>query len=368
VIATRSSAAAAALTHRETPLGGGRLPGWELPLYKLDAFLTRLTHWEFWPSWVTYAPLVPYILWLGVRHWRVGGVMACTHANPGIPLGGIVGESKWDILQLLPAESIVPCALITPGPLDERLAHLNQVVRERAWTWPIVLKPDVGQRGQGVCIIAGPAEARKYLARRPGRVLAQAYHPGPFEAGVFFVRLPTEHRGRIFSITDKRFPTVVGDGRSTIRALVWRHPRYRVQARAHLANLGARTDEIPAAGERVKLGDIGNHCRGSLFLDGSHLITPGLTKAIDQIAQRAAGFFFGRFDIRYSDPEALKRGEGFRIVELNGLLSESTNIYDPGTSFWSAQRTLREQWRLAFAVGACCRSAGTRPGRLYGAA
>jgi hypothetical protein len=278
--------------------------------------------------------------------------MACTHCNPSIPLGGIVGESKWDILRLLPQDSIVPSALIEAAPLDERLARLDQVIQDRDWTWPIILKPDVGERGRGVERIRSSQEARQYLDNEPNDVISQECHPGPFEMGLFYVRLPGEPRGRVFSVTDKRFPAVTGDGKSNIRTLIWRHPRLRAQAAAHLANLGGRANTVPAAGELVDLGNIGNHCRGSMFLDGARLVTPELTTAIDAIARRTPGFFFGRFDIRYSDVDALRSGRGFQIVELNGLLSESTNIYDPATPFWRAQRILREQWRLAFEVGA----------------
>jgi hypothetical protein len=64
------------------------------------------------------------------------------------------------------------------------------------------------------------------------------------------------------------------------------------------------------------------------------------------------GFFVGRFDLRYSDDEALSRGEGFQILELNGAASEATNIYDANNSLWSAYRTLFRQWELVYAIGA----------------
>jgi hypothetical protein len=295
---------------------------------------------------------MPYIAWLAIRHIRKGSLMACTRCNPSIPLGGIVGESKWDILRLLPQDSIVPSALIGPAPTERRTARLDRVMRDRDWTWPIILKPDVGERGRAVRRIRTALDARRYLENERGPVIAQVFHPGPLEAGIFYARLPTEGVGRIFSITDKRFASVTGDGHSTVRTLIWRHSRCRAQAAAHLANLGEHADSVPRAGEQVELGAIGNHCRGAMFLEGAHLITPQLTAAIDSIAQRTPGFYFGRFDVRYSDLSAFKAGRGFQIVELNGLLSESTNIYDPVIPFWRAQGILREQWRLAFRVGA----------------
>lgn len=345
------------VTTTPTPIGAalrcpdpsGQARGIELLRLKIGARLTRLARWEFWPSWAVYLPLIPYIILLGLRH---GGLRVCTRCNPAIPHGGVVGESKWDILRLLPAEAVVPTELIAKGEIEVRVGAVVRATGQGRWGWPVVLKPDVGERGRNVSLVRDASEARDYLLRHSGPVLAQRYHPGPFEAGVFYVRFPGTARGRIFSVTDKRFATVTGDGRSTLRTLVWRHPRYRLQAGAHLSALGDRADDTPGPGECVRLGFAGNHCRGAMFLDGERLITPELADAFDSIGVRTPGFFFGRFDVRYTDEADFAAGRGFEVIELNGLLSESTNIYDPGITFWKAQRVLREQWRLAFQIGA----------------
>lgn len=329
----------------------------ELIRSKFSARLSRLLYWEFCPAWAIYLPLIPYVAYLALRH---RGITTCTLANPGIPLGGLVGESKWDILKLLPQDAIVPTTLIEPAPLADRIAAIEATIRDRRWSWPIILKPDVGERGTGVSLVRNQHEARNYLQQQPAAVLAQSYHPGPYEAGVFYVRMPDESTGQIFSITDKRFPAVTGDGHSSIRTLIWRHPRYRVQARTFLSRLAHEADRVPDEGEQVTLGFMGNHCRGSMFLDGAALITPELTAAIDAIATNTPGFHFGRFDIRYSNVEAFKAGRDFRIVELNGLLSESTNIYDPSMGFFRAQSILRRQWRWAYRIGHSIRTHDTK--------
>jgi hypothetical protein len=43
-------------------------------------------------------------------------------------------------------------------------------------------------------------------------------------------------------------------------------------------------------------------------------------------------------------------GRNIRIIELNGLTSESTNIYDPKYGLFFAYRTLFEQFRIAFEI------------------
>lgn len=329
---------------------------------RLWAGISRLWRWEFWPAWLFYIPLIPWLAYLAVRH---RGLTTPTAANPGIvPHGGVVGESKFEILSKLPPEWIVPSALITSAPVAERVAALLRTIAERGWSFPLILKPDAGQRGAGLRLVRDPEAAARYFNEHPQAILAQAYHRGPFEAGIFYYRMPSEATGRILSITDKQFPALIGDGASSVESLIWGHPRFRMQAGTFLARMNGQAEAILPADERLPLTIAGNHCQGTLFRDGSHLITPALEEAVDAIARRFDGFFFGRFDVRYSDVNAFKAGHGFAIVELNGVTSESTNIYDPTWRLGRAYRVLFRQWALLFEIGAQNRSMGRPVSRL----
>jgi hypothetical protein len=321
--------------------------------------VSKLWRWEFWPAWVFYLPLVPWFLLLAARH---RSLTVWTAANPGItPAGGVVSESKSEIHSRLPAEWVVPTLLI---PADESEHRAERAVREvaaRGWEYPVILKPDAGERGAGVRKVHSAGGVADYLAVNPAAVVAQPFHPGPFEAGIFYYRLPGEERGRIFSITDKVFPVLVGDGRSTLEELIWAHPRYRMQANTFLTRHAESLTRVAAEGERLPLAMAGNHCQGTLFRDGSTLLTPELERAVDEIVKRFDGFHVGRFDVRYSDPEEFKAGRGFAVVELNGVTAESTNLYDPSWSLWRAYRTLLRQWALLFRIGHLNRLQGHRP-------
>ena len=325
---------------------------------KLIAAVSRLWRWEFWPAWVFYLPLAPWFLLLAIRY---RSFTVWTAANPGIPAGGVVGESKADILAKLSREWAVPTFLIDAGEHGGRVRHALAGITNRDWSYPLVLKPDAGQRGASVRQAHDAADIEKYLAANPGPVIAQPFHPGPFEAGVFYYRLPGEERGRIFSVTDKVFPAVVGDGRSTLEELIWFHPRYRMQAATFLARHAATADRVLAAGERFPLALAGNHCQGTLFRDGGYLLTAELEAAFDRIARTWDGFFVGRFDVRYADPDEFRAGHGFAVIELNGATSESTNLYDPSWPLWRAYLTLFRQWAVLFRVGAANRRLGHRP-------
>jgi len=323
---------------------------------RMASLAARWSRWEFWPTWLFYLPVTVHIGWLALRH---GGLSTITAANPGMPDGGLVGESKFDILQRLPPRWTVPSMLVERGEPDLRLHHLQTECGARGWSLPLILKPDVGQRGAGVRLIQTWAMAAEYLTAVDAPVIAQPYHPGPFEAGIFYYRLPGSPRGHILSITDKRFPVLIGDGVSTIETLIWSHPRYRLQAATFIARHRAALDRVLDAGERFLLAIAGNHCQGTLFRDGRHLLTPALERRVDEIADAYRGFFVGRFDVRYADVAAFKAGRDLAIVELNGVTSESTNIYDPDGTLWNAYRQLFRQWEIIFAIGAANRASGT---------
>ena len=324
---------------------------------RIAARLARWSRWEFWPMWLFYAPVAVRVALLALRH---RGLSTITASNPGMPDGGTVGESKFDILTRLPAEWTIPFGLVGEGAIPERVRHVSEHAQRAGWGFPLILKPDVGQRGVGVRLARTMSEVEAYLSRQTGRVLVQPYHEGPFEAGVFYYRMPGWSRGRILSITDKHFPFIVGDGRSTMDELIWAHPRYRMQAGTFLQRHREVLTRVLPVGERLQLAIAGNHAQGTLFRDGRHLLTPALERRIDEIAQAYPGFFVGRFDIRYRDAEAFKAGRDIAIVELNGVTAESTNIYDPDGSLLDAYRQLFRQWSIVFAIGAANRARGAR--------
>ncbi len=348
---------------------------------RIKATISRASHHEFWPAWVFYTPLVPWLAWLGIRH---GGVMSCTCANPTIGAGGgVVGESKIAILRALaPAgEAVLRAVVIEPGEVGARVRRLAGAMAsgELPREYPIVLKPDSGQRGYAVRIARSAEDARDYLARMVRPVVAQAYHPGPVEIGCMWMRSPDARNGRlgrVFSITTKHFSELLGDGRHTVEQLIYRHRRFRCQADTLLTRLAEQRLEVPASGERVRLVHVGNHAQGAMFRDGSEHITPELEAWIDRAAAgfRASpegpgvplpagdnGLDFGRFDIRAESLEHLRRAEGLAIIELNGTAAESTNIYDPDRSVWWAWGVLLRQWAILYRLGARRRGQGVRP-------
>src|SRR5581483_10037752 len=336
------------LTHRGRRLAIGR---WR-----------RFRNWEFWPLPVFYAPIAAYVAWLALKH---RSLTLPTAVNPAIPGGGFAGESKIDILRALSAsrEAALRATRVPAGPLAERVGAAERFLRREKLAYPVVVKPDLGERGLGVVFVRSTAELRAALAASDVDAIVQEMAPG-HEFGIFYVRHPDDDRGRIFSITEKVLPSVRGDGRRTLEQLILDDERAVCMARCHLERFADRLDTVPAAGEDVRLVDVGTHSRGAIFRDAAWARTPALEAAVDAISRRWEGFHFGRYDVRVERVEDLVAGRGFKIVELNGLTAEATHIYHPGTALRAAYRVLFEQWRIAFEIGRANRDRGVPPASL----
>jgi len=330
-------------------------------LMRLRTWVERWKHWEFWPAWLFYPPVVLYCLWLGIKY---RGLRLPTAANPGIFSGGIVGESRMATLQALMDKSpgfTADAELLDGSTPQERLNSLRKICQRRSIDYPFILKPDVGQRGVGVKLVQNEKQALVYLEHSRAPLIVQRYVQGPQEVGVFYYRFPHEPQGHIFAITEKIFPVVTGNGQSTISELIWADSRARFMANKYIQRLNGRANEVLAAGQSVRLVEAGNHAQGCIFKDGTRFCTPALAECIDSISKKIPGFYIGRFDIRYSSEEDLSAGTNFKIIELNGAASEATSIYDARNSLVEAFRTLFRQWDLVFAIGAANRRNGSVP-------
>ncbi len=335
--------------------------GWLLRWWARSGLRRRLHH-EWWPTWMLYVPILPIGVWLALRH---RSLRAPPVSNPALPDSGLVGDSKSALLARLTAAPVIPWCLLPALPAAQRLARLERWMQRTGQTWPLILKPDSGERGAGVRLVADRTTALTWLADHPVRAIAQVFHPGPVEIGIFYARVPGRP-GSILAITDKVFPIITGDGQRTLAELITGHQRFRLQQAVYLRRLGATAERVPAAGETVSLGLAGNHCQGCLFRDGSDLITPELIRAVDGWMVGCKGVNFGRFDVRAASREAIRSGSGLGVIELNGLTSEPTNLYDPERSLFYAWGQLVRTWSRSWPIGVAEMRRGARPPSLIG--
>jgi hypothetical protein len=324
-----------------------------------------LSRFEFWPAWVFYAPVWLWIICLMIRHRSIRLPLI---ANPGFPAGGLVGEEKSRLFAKFKGSerSLLPDYVVitrSTAPVEMQWQPIVAQMRKAGLAHPLVAKPDIGCRGAGVQPIRSPTDLLHYINAFPSGAsfLLQTMIEAEGEAGVFYVREPGEKHGRIISLTLKYFPHVIGDGRSTLRELIFADPRAGKVPQLYLARFKDELDDVLPVGEAKRLVFSGSHSKGAIFRNGNDFITEAMRARFDAIADGIEGFHFGRFDVRFDDFGAFRRGEDFAIIEYNGAGAEVTHIWDSRTRLIEAWRDLCGQFSLLFRVGAANRRLGFRP-------
>jgi len=306
-------------------------------------FFIRLTHWEYWPFGIIQFPFFIYYLWLSLR---ARSFLFFSASNPGIVMGGMLGESKYDVLQLVP-DLYKPKTIFIRYPATKE--QVLEIIRDNRFQFPVIFKPDLGERGFMVKRIFNVTEVEDYLKKIKADFLIQEWVDEPVECGVFYTRFPYEKDGKVTSLVLKEMLTVTGDGVSTLQKLILNKPRAKLQWEVLKEVYAEKLTMIIPKEDIVELNDIGNHCLGTKFLNGEHLINSTLSQTFDSISKRINGFYFGRYDIRCTNIEDLYQGK-VKIMELNGCGAEPGHIYHPGFPLWKALRILFVHWKNMFII------------------
>lgn len=307
-------------------------------------FFIRLLSWEYWPFAVVYIPVFVYWFWLSLK---ARSFFFFSAANPSIESGGLLGESKMAILDKI-SDEFKPRTLFVSA--SSHLKDLFDRVDEAGLTFPLIAKPNAGERGWRVEKLDHWESLVNYSQSSHVDFLLQEYVDYSLELGVFYYRMPGQPTGTLSSIVQKEFLSVTGNGRDCIETLICQNDRALLQLEALSARYGDELERIPTPGETVLLMPIGNHSRGTKFLNANHLITPELTQLFDRISGAIDGFYFGRYDLRCRSVADLYAGQHIRILELNGAGAEPAHIYQPGFSLWEAWGILLHHWRVLFDI------------------
>jgi len=324
------------------------------------------------PNNILYIPVILRWFLLAIRY---RSITLPTASNPMIETGGFMGESKSSVMNMVGDEQRVWVAdfvtLHRNGEDTETdLKKALELMEGRGLGFPIVAKPDIGWNGYGVNLVEDSNHLHKYIASFPSNenIILQrpVHHDG--EAGVFYVRIPGEEKGNLYSLTLRYFPYVIGDGKSTLTELIHNDPRTKMRADFYLGgksnHLGFGKEDlehVPQEGELIRLTFIGSLRVGGLYRDAGHLITPELTQRFDEIARSMPEFYYGRFDVRFESTDLLKEGKGFSIIEINGAGAEAIQAWDPDVPVRKLYSEFFKAQSLLFRVGALNRKRGFKP-------
>lgn len=320
---------------------------------KRPLFFVKWTNYEYWPYLLFFLPLVPYWLILAIR---ARSLTFFTAANPGIEHGGIFGESKMAILHMID-KKYLPISVFFEKSSD--LKTVLNSLKSSKLAFPIILKPDVGERGNAVEKIDNALMLEAYLKKVNEDFIAQEYIDYEVELGVLYYKFPNNADSGITSIVAKEFLSVVGDGEATLLTLLEQNDRARFQ----IPSLSTKfsMDMVLKKGEILKVEPIGNHCRGTKFISGMHLINDDLIKIFDDVSENIMGFNFGRFDLKVKSIEDLMKGENIKILELNGVTSEPGHIFDPKWTLLRAYRDTAANMKIMMQVSKANMKLGVKP-------
>lgn len=307
---------------------------------KYKPWFIKLSNSEYWPVWLYYIPVWIQHFWLALR---VRNLYFFLGTNPAVD-GFILSDSKSKTMQLVP-EAHRPRSVLLPGEVS--IEKIRAAVASSGLAFPLILKPDIGFRGIKVQKVEHQEQLEQLLSSRNVPLMLQEYCEGPLEIGIFYYRYPNARHGSIPSVTIKENLLVTGDGSATLEELVNKNPRAILQKNRLKEKFQNKWNEVPAIGDHIILETIGNHNRGTRFINGNHLIDQALLDIFDTLSYQMKGFYFGRFDIMAASWEAIKEKREFKILEVNGVGGEPTHIYDPNTSLIKAWRDLCFTWRVA---------------------
>ncbi len=229
--------------------------------------LKNITQWEYWPWYIFYVPLLPYAFYLAFKSRSFGFFSA---VNPGIEGSGNGSESKYKTLQLLP-EKYKPTSLFINK--DESFEAVLNKISSKNLAYPLIIKPDIGYRGLLVQKINSERDLYSYITKYNAiNLIIQEFIQLKNECGIFYHRIPHENKGKITSITLKKYLTVIGDGKSSLLNLIKNDVR-AIKYLTLVAELNKdKLDSIPKKNKEVILSFIGNHSKGTQFINGNHLI------------------------------------------------------------------------------------------------
>ena len=310
-----------------------------------NTFFYKLSHWEYWSTYMFYLPNIPYVTYLAIK---AKSPVFYTATNPAIKNSGDGTESKYKTVQLIPEKYRPKSVLVTPNESFKTV--LKNISTEKV-TFPLIAKPDIGFRGMLVKKINSENELEKYLEKYPLNIIIQEFITYKNECGILYYRLPNEEKGRVTSFTLKKFSTVIGDGKLTLSELILADDRakiyYDLFKDIHKENMLL----IPNKGKEILLTAIGNHSKGTEFLNGNNLINDALIDTIDTINKQINGWYYGRLDIKYNTFEELIKGDNFKILEINGIISEATHVFDANKySYFDAIKAIKDHWTIVYKI------------------
>lgn len=308
------------------------------------SLIKKIKNWEQWPFKILYAPVVPVWFWYMIRS---RAVWFFTPSNPKLTFGGMEGEPKKEMHDLLP-ENLRP-GYFNIKPLDD-FSEIKERLAQSGIQYPLIVKPEVG--GQGILFrkIEDEEHLKEYHSKIPVEYFIQEFIKYPLEVSLFYYRYPFEKKGAITGFLQKVPMCVRGDGVHTLEELLLMNLKAKKRIEEIRHKHEHNFNKIIPDGETYFLSHAANHNRGANFIDLSSEINEDLVNMLDKISIDINDFFYGRYDIMCNSIEELKQGKSFMILEYNGCGAEPNHFYDTGYTLSGAWKEILKHWKILYEI------------------
>ncbi len=306
--------------------------------------IQKIKNWEQWPFKILYAPISPVWLWYIIRS---KAIWFFTPSNPKLTFGGMEGEPKKEMHDLLPSH-LCP-AFFNVQPSDD-FCFIKKNLEEKKIKFPLIVKPEVG--GQGILFrkINNEIQLKNYHEQMSFDYFVQEFIDYPLEVSLFYYRYPDEPKGEITGFLQKIPMQVTGDGIHTLEELIMMNAKSGKRIEEIRQKHEENFKKILQPNEKYMLSYAANHNRGACFIDLKNEIDERLLKIPDAISNSINDFFYGRYDIMCHSVEELKQGKNFVILEYNGCGAEPNHFYDTGYSLMGAWKEILKHWKILYRI------------------
>ena len=315
----------------------------------------KIKNWESWPFKVLYTPMAIFWLWYIIRS---GAVWFFTPSNPRLTFGGMEGEPKKEMYNLLDKKLYPPTFTILP---TESLAILKEKLLLHKINYPFIVKPEIG--GQGILLrkINNETELATYHKIMQWEYIVQQLVEYPMEVSVFYIRHPKNDTGIITGFLQKIPLQVIGNGYDTLEKLIEKHSKgHKLLDRLYSKHF-QNWKKVIDLGEKYLLSDAANHNRGAQFIDLKNEIDQNLVGVFDKISSAGNQFYYGRYDIMCTNVQDLKAAKNFSILEYNGCGAEPNHFYDTGYTLLQAYKEILKHWKALYEISKYNKSLGFEP-------
>lgn len=304
-----------------------------------------MSNWEQWPFNVIYAPLG--VVWLYYAA-KARAFWYFSNVNPTLYFSGFEGETKKEMYRQLPQELYPKTIFVLP---EESMNDVLTRMKEAHLHFPLVVKPDIGTQGLMFRKLDNEEQLQAYHQFVGNEYLIQDLVDLPEEYSVFYIHYPNQKKGKITGLIRKDYLSVTGDGHATLAQLIKNDNRAKHRWEEMRLKHKALLNGVIPKGEKFILSIAGNHNRGARFINLHNEIDDSLCAVFDSISESVPQFHYGRYDLKCTSLQDLKKGKNIQILEFNGTGAEPNHIYDCGMSYQNALRTIRQHWKDMYQIG-----------------